>query len=123
MVSPVFSNRKGIYKDLYREIDSDKNKKAQEESQQRKRKGIYVELYKHIENRYLDKSVFKELEEKQRKSLYANIIQAIQKIADVALSKASYCVSSAGAEVKMLFLACLVAKKPVNSYIDNNIEV
>lgn len=122
MVTSIYSNKKGIYKDLYRQIDSDKNKKTKEESHIRQRKGIYVELYNHIENKYKDKCVFKELDEKQRNSLFARFTQMVLKIIDVAFSKASYCISSAGTEVKMLFLACLVAKKPVNSYIDNNLQ-
>lgn len=122
MVAPIYPNKKGIYRDLYAEIDSDKKKKAKETSQRRIRKGIYVELYRQIGGKCGAECILKGQEEKKQNSLYARFIQMIQKIVDVALSKATYCVSSAGNGIKMLLLACLVAKKPINSYIDNNIQ-
>lgn len=51
MVAPIYSDRKGIYKDLYREIDADNKRKGLEKdaSQARKpRKGIYVNLYRQL---------------------------------------------------------------------------
>lgn len=121
MVAPIYSNKKGIYKDLYKQIDSDNKKKAGESSQTRRRKGIYVELYRQIEGKCEAECILKG-HEKKRDSIYSQFIQGIQKFIDVAPSKATYCVSSAGNGIKMLLLACLVAKKPVNSYIDNNIQ-
>ena len=51
MVAPLQSdylNRKGIYRDLYREIDSD-NRKKEALQVKKPRRGIYVNLYKHLE--------------------------------------------------------------------------
>lgn len=64
MVTSIYSNKKGIYKDLYREIDADNKKKKKEEEAylaQRPKKGIYVDLYRQLEQ---DKAVsFKSNEE------------------------------------------------------------
>lgn len=110
MVAPIYSNRKGIYKDLYREIDSD-NKKQDASLARKPRKGIYVELYKQIE--------FKNNERKNsQNNLYG---LAFKKLINDITSKASYFFSCAAGEVRMLIIAVLVAKKPINSYIENNL--
>lgn len=49
MAAPIYSNRKGIYKDLYREIDSN-NKKREVSQAPRTRKGIYKNLYRQFED-------------------------------------------------------------------------
>lgn len=49
MVTPIYTNRKGIYKDLYREIDAD-NKKREKAKAKKLNKGIYVDLYRQLEN-------------------------------------------------------------------------
>lgn len=48
MVSSVYTNKKGIYKDLYRTIEIEKQ--SQQISQPRQRKGIYKDLYKTLED-------------------------------------------------------------------------
>lgn len=67
MVAPIYSSKKGIYKDLYREIDADNRKKAKEEEASlasRPKKGIYVNLYRQIEE---DKAVsFKSKKEENK---------------------------------------------------------
>lgn len=107
-----YSNRKGIYKDLYREIDSD-NQKRDASQTIKPRKGIYVEMYKQIE--------FKNNESKKNSNgLYA---LAFKKLIKDFFSKISFFFSSASREIKMLIVACMVAKKPINSYIENNWDV
>ena len=112
MVAPLqsdYSNRKGIYKDLYREIDSD-NKKKNASQARRPKKGIYVEMYKQIE--------FKNNERKKdSRNLY---VLALKKLVTDIFSRISYFFSSASKEVKLLIVAYMVAKKPINSYIENN---
>lgn len=50
MINTVnYSNRKGIYKDLYREIDTD-NKKKEASQAKKPNKGIYVGLYRQLED-------------------------------------------------------------------------
>lgn len=119
MVAPLhadYSNRKGIYKNLYMEIDADnKKKKASEASSRRSPKGIYKNLYEHIEG-------FKGQENKQRSPLYIEFIPTIQRSFGFVFARASAIFSSAGSEIKMLILACLIAKKPINNYIENNIN-
>jgi len=112
MVTPIFTNRKGIYKDLYREIDSD-NKKKEVSQARRPKKGIYVELYNQIE--------FKNNERKKKQNnLY---VLAFKKVINDIFSKASLILSSATGEIKMLILALLVVKRPINSYIESNLDV
>lgn len=115
MVAPIYSNRKGIYRDLYREIDADNNKKKLEKDTsqaQKPRKGIYVELYKHIE--------FKNNDHKNNQNnLY--ILTLKKFVADIS-SRIVYFFSVATGEIKMLILALMVAKKPINSYIENNLQ-
>lgn len=114
MVAPLhstYSNRKGIYKDLYREIDSDNKKK--DASQVRKpRKGIYVELYKQIDFRNRE-------QRSEQNNLY---LLAFKQLVKDTLSKISYFFSPASLEVKPLIAACVVAKKPINDYIENNLQ-
>lgn len=63
MINSVnYSNRKGIYKDLYREIDAD-NKKKETSQVKKQPKGIYKDLYRQLDE---DKSVsFKASEQKK----------------------------------------------------------
>lgn len=115
MVAPVYSNKKGIYSDLYREIESEnKKKKVNELSSKRRPKGIYKDLYIQIEN--------KEKEDRKRTSLYNKFVQSIQKMINLIFSKASYFASSVKGEIKMLTVAWMVAKKPIRSYIENRIK-
>lgn len=112
MVAPIYSNRKGIYKDLYREIDSDNKKKRfdMDSNVRRPRKGIYVELYKQID--------FKNSEQRSdQNNLY---LLAFKKFVKNTLSRVTYFFSSASLEMKPLIVACMVAKKPINDYIENN---
>lgn len=117
MVAPLHSNyssRKGIYKDLYKEIDSDNKKKKSDidSNARRPRKGIYVELYKQID--------FKNREQRSDQSnLY---LLAFKKFVKDTLSRVSYFFSPASLEIKPLIVACMVAKKPIDSYIENNVQ-
>lgn len=114
MVAPIYSNRKGIYKDLYREIDAD-NKKTKSDidsSIRRPRKGIYVELYKQIG--------FKNNESKNDSNNFYAL--AFKKFINDVSSSFSRFFSLATGEVKMLILACMVAKKPINDYIENSLQ-
>jgi len=114
MVAPInsdYSNRKGIYKDLYREMDFD-NKKKESSQVKRQPKGIYTELYRQIK-----------FKNKEREDEYSNLyIIALSKLVRDVFSRVSYFFSSATGEIKMLIIACMVAKKPINSYIENNLE-
>ena len=112
MVAPIYSNRKGIYKDLYREIDAD-NKKKELSKAKRQPKGIYRDLYEHILE-------FKGQDANRNANENINIIQSVQRRIGIYFSKMSYFFSSASSSLKMLILACIVAKKPINSYIENN---
>lgn len=111
MVAPIYSNRKGIYKDLYREIDSD-NKKKEVSKARKPRKGIYVEMYKQIEFRNNESN-------NNPNNLYA---LAFKTLINDLVSKVSYFFSSAAGEIKMIIVALMVAKKPINSYIENNLQ-
>ena len=114
MVAPInsdYSNRKGIYKDLYREIDSN-NKKKDVSLARKPKKGIYVEIYKQIEFKNSDSK-------KETNSLY---IQAFKKLVKDISSRIAYCFTAATGLLKMFIMALLVAKKPINGYIDNNLQ-
>lgn len=112
MVAPIYSNRKGIYKDLYKEIDSDNKKK--EASQIKKRpKGIYIEMYKQIG--------FKNNDGKTNKNdLY---ILAFKKFIKDILSRTSRFFSVATSDIKMLIIACMIVKTPINNYIEKNWDI
>lgn len=113
MVAPLqsdYSNKKGIYKDLYKEIDSD-NKKRNASLVRKPRKGIYVEMYKQIEFKQTDKK-------NKSNNLY---IMAFKQLVKDTLSRVSYFFSTATGELKMFIVACTFAKKPINSYIENNL--
>lgn len=118
MVAPINSNRKGIYRDLYREIDAD-NKKNQII---RPRKGIYVNLYNQIEN---DRSMASKgnLKNEGLNFLYSQFTQIIQNITNVILSKLSYFFLFAKGYAKILLLVLTVSKKPIKNYIESNIQV
>lgn len=115
MVSPIYSNRKGIYSDLYREIDAENNKrkKSEKNSQARRpKKGIYVELYKQIKFKNNDRA-------NDQNNFYT---LAFKKFVIDIISRISYYFSTATGEIKMLIIASMVAKKPINSYIENNLD-
>lgn len=61
MVAPIYSNRKGIYKDLYREIDAD-NKKKEASQVKKQPKGIYKDLYRQLDE---NKSVSFKVKQKE----------------------------------------------------------
>lgn len=117
MVQAIHSNKKGIYKNLYLEIESENKKKAQENSRKRSPKGIYKDLYTHLDNKY-----FTGNEDQKRKSLSSQVAQHLQKGFNTLTSRFSYFFSIAGSELKMLMLAFFVAKKPVSNYIENNLN-
>lgn len=122
MVTPInsnYTNRKGIYKDLYREIDAENNKKKKEEEAslaKKPRKGIYVELYKQIEQGKQKLAFKNNAADNNQNNVYS---LALKKLINDIASKVSYCFSSATREIKMLIVALMVAKKPINSYIEN----
>lgn len=114
MVAPIYSNRKGIYKDLYREIDADNKKKKPDidSNIRRPKKGIYVELYRQIE--------FKNNDNNSRpNNLYTLALK--QLIKDI-LSQSSRYFSKVTSEIKFLIAALMVAKKPINNYIESDIN-
>lgn len=111
-INSDYSSRKGIYKDLYRELNAD-NKKKEASKARRPRKGIYVEMYKQIE--------FKNNEWKEKqKNIY--ILAFNQAINDLS-SRVSYLLASATGQIKMLIVAFMVAKEPINSYIESNCDI
>lgn len=118
MVAPIYSNKKGIYKDLYREIDAD-NKKKEASQAPKPKKGIYVNLYRQLEE---DKILhFKSEEEKNNLSL--QLIQTAGNGINKILSQWSYFFSNAASKLKLLIIACIVVKKPINNYIENNLPI
>lgn len=114
MVAPIYSNRKGIYQDLYREIDSDNKKKT--EYPQRSPKGIYVNLYNQIGD-----VIFQGIDERQKETLHNNALKVAQKLVNGIYSKISFVFSTVNAEFKMFILAFMVARQPINNYINDNI--
>jgi hypothetical protein len=114
MVAPIYSNKKGIYKNLYSQIDSDNKKTKAETCSNRRPKGIYRDLYQHILG-------FEGKETNNNAKENMNIIQSVQRTIRLYFSKMSYFFSSASSSLKMLILACLIVIKPVNNYIENNI--
>lgn len=121
MVAPIHANKRGIYKDLYREIDAD-NKKREISQAKKPNKGIYIGLYKQFEH---DKNMALKgsQKDKEKISVYVRLIQIIQKCINFILSKVSYFCSAATSEVKMLILAFMVTKKPLNNYIENKLPI
>lgn len=112
MVQAVYSNKKGIYKNLYLEIDSDNKKKAAEASYyKRSPKGIYRDLYKQLAG-------FEGREEKRERYLGYQIFQSAQKTLSSYFSRMSYFFSVASNSIKVLMLACLIIKKPISNYIE-----
>lgn len=111
MVAPIYSNKKGIYKDLYREIDSD-NKNKELSQAKKARKGIYTELYKQIQ--------FENNENPpETNNLYA---LAFKKFIKDLSSQALRCYTAATIEFKFLIVALIVAKKPINDYIEYSMQ-
>lgn len=117
MVAPIYSNKKGIYKNLYLEIDSEnKKKKAAETSYYKKsHKGIYRDLYKQL-------TWFEGSDDSRENPLITQILQSAQTTLSSYFSRMSYFFSSASNLLKMFMLACIIAKKPVSNYIENNIN-
>jgi hypothetical protein len=62
MVTSIYTDKKGIYKDLYRTIEAEKQ--PQQTCQSRERKGIYKDLYRTLET---EKISFKANEKKEEK--------------------------------------------------------
>lgn len=114
MVAPIYSSRKGIYQDLYREIDSDNKKKS--ESPKGSPKGIYVNLYSQI-----GEVIFQGIDERQKQTLHNNALKVAQRLVNGIYSKTSFVFSTVNAELKMFILAFMVARKPINNYINDNI--
>jgi len=123
MVAPIqsnYSNRRGIYKDLYRELDSDNKKKVA--SQARKpRKGIYVSLYHQLEKDR--QSISFKKDEEERNILLIQFAKVVKKVISNILSKITYFFSAVAGEFKLLALAFVFAKKPINNYIEQNLPV
>lgn len=117
MVQAIYANKKGIYKNLYLEIDSDNKKKkvAADSYYKRSPKGIYRDLYKQLAG-------FEGREERQENPLVTQIIQLTQKTLSSYFSRMSYFFSSASSSLKVFMLACIIAKKPVSNYIENNVN-
>lgn len=114
MVAPIYSNRKGIYQDLYREIDSDNKKKT--ECPKRSPKGIYVNLYSQIGD-----VIFQGIDDRQKETLHNNSLKFAQKLVNGIYAKTSFVFTTVNAELKMFILAFMVARKPINNYINDNI--
>lgn len=114
MVAPIFSNKKGIYKDLYREIDSDNKQKK---SEKRRPRGIYANLYRQFEND-LKPIAFKN-NENENYSNKALQVQLFKSVFNDAVSKLSLLFSAVATEFKIIIFAFALAQKPVNSYIQN----
>lgn len=117
MVSSIYSDKKGIYRDLYRTLDSDNKKKKPVKKQ---RKGIYIDLYKQIENDIKIIS-FKDSKENEQKSVHLTLIIMLKKAIHNFLSKLSFFFSIVASEFKPILFASVVAKKPINNYIENNL--
>jgi len=127
MVKAIYIDRKGIYKDLYRTIGAENN---QEIPAQRQRKGIYANLYRQIEqDKNEDCRVFPKNSNVSFKGNTSNenykitALTTIQNAINFVLSRVSSFFTSAASEFKFLILACMIAKKPINSYIENSIPV
>lgn len=98
------------------EIDSDnKKKKKAQTSYIRSPKGIYRDLYKQLAG-------FEGRDDSRENPLFYEFFQSAQTTISSYFSKMSYFFSSASNSIKMLMLACLIVKKPVGNYIDNNIN-
>lgn len=119
MVAPIYTNRKGIYIDLYREIDSD-NKKKEIAQVQRPRRGIYVSLYKQIEGSKLN-IAFKD--KKEQDALQMKFVQTIQKNVNSILSKILCFHSYVASEIRMLLVAYVFVKRPIKNYLETKLPV
>lgn len=115
MVSSIYSNKKGIYKDLYRNIDSE-NKK-QEKTIKRQRKGIYANLYRQFED---DANGVIQFRNKEREDKLSRV-KIIQNAINNFISKLSFFSSVVAREFKLFILATILVNKPINSYIKNNL--
>lgn len=121
MVKAIYTDKKGIYRDLYRTLYSE-NK--QEKTEKRQPKGIYANLYRQLkeEEKSAILSQVKFCGNKNRKNnKKINFLLSIKNTFNMFLSKISYVFSIAAVELKFLVLAFMVAKKPINSYIKNTL--
>jgi len=111
MVSPVYLNKTGIYKDLYRQIDSDNRaKKNSEISYKRRPRGIYTNLYKQIENDNNAKN-------NPNNILFIKFLQIMVNVFDFISSKSSVFFTSTKTSAKMLILGCISIQKPIHNYV------
>lgn len=121
MVRAIYTDKRGIYKDLYRTIDSE-NKK--EKPVKRQRKGIYTNLYMRLEEekRGISQQVSSFKGNNRKDKARISLFVAFKNFVNVILSKASYFVAATAGEIKVIILAFLLVKKPINSYIENSLE-
>lgn len=115
MVKPISSDKKGIYIDLYRTLEAERDEKYPE----RKRKGIYANLYRQFEEDKKNVSLYWTGEKKEKISPLIVFKNAFNRT----VSKMSSFSSYAAGEFKILMLACMVAKKPINNYIESRLPV
>lgn len=118
MVRPIYSDKKGIYKDLYRTINSDNQQ--QEKPVKRQRKGIYANLYRQFYDDARGVNFRNNKEEGNSNKIL--IIQVFKNTIKNLLSKISFFFSAVATELKLIAFAFVVAKKPIDNYIENNLS-
>lgn len=116
MVRAICSDKKGIYKDLYRTIETDNQK---EKNIQKQRKGIYANLYRQFEEDKQNIS-FKRIKKKNEK---LSLLVIFNKVINQVYPKVSYIFSHAAGNIKILILTFMVVKKPIINYIENKLPV
>lgn len=116
MVRAIYSDKKGIYRDLYRTINADNQK---EKNIKRQRKGIYVNLYIQIEDDKQNISFKNNRKEKRKLSF----LIAFHKIINQISPRIPYVFSSTTHGLKVLTFSCMVAKQPINYYIEKKLPV
>lgn len=104
MVNSIYSDKKGIYKDLYRTLDSDKQKENAIQSS-RQRKGIYKNLYRQLEE---DKITFKQKRQAEN--------DEFQKLNSLPLKTFAY-TSNVGEALRPILSALLVKLSLIPSII------
>lgn len=117
MVAPIYDNKKGIYRNLYREIDAE-NKRRETFQARGPKKGIYRELYRQLEYDKLNMSLKENKQIRERK-----ICKSLLNIVNQSFSKLSYLLSSVTGKVKMLIVTCMFIKKPVSKYVENTLPI
>lgn len=119
MVKAIYNNepdknKKGIYKDLYRTLNEQKDDVT---PIIRNPKGIYANLYRQLEQdkkEMLKPISFKETQDKKEKTfgLLLNIF-------NTSVSKA-YCLFSSTTEIgRLLVFSLFLARRPVTNYVNN----